>query len=494
MNQPNNFIQSHARNRRYVSKTVAQMQAVDSIDSAVVPPRTNDGTVQESLTGLERSERVTRRLDEAVLRLDRAASMRRQRDSAGSAGVTAGADVAVAEERVVPAPKSHLLQDSPSAIKRPSDRLKPMRGDRRDDATGMQLDASVTESTSIWMESADQSTRLRIDRPVDDAARRIGEPLIVSGVARVPVSPVVDTNTIETEVRSVPPVETEPPRAPVHEPESHSVPDIASRLTQQVSEAERYLAESMRQQTTEVASPTPVAEPVPAVEIQPTSVPAEETKEAAKRAFVAAWQVTELDIPDTVSELFLCGSLADQLGQHIVDAQLDGLGSIAITSVLPGEGRSTVAMGIALSVAFTGMKVALVDADIDGPTLVDDFALELDQDWIDAIRDGIPVEEIAVASESDALTLIPLLPGADELSPASSELEQVVERLKQSFDLVIIDCGTAALATAGLCDSALIVRDVSRTDESEVETLVNDLRRNGLTGVGIVENFCHDVE
>jgi Mrp family chromosome partitioning ATPase len=90
--------------------------------------------------------------------------------------------------------------------------------------------------------------------------------------------------------------------------------------------------------------------------------------------------------------------------------------------------------------------------------------------------------------------LIPLLPGADELSPASSELEQVVERLKQSFDLVIIDCGTAALATAGLCDSALIVRDVSRTDESEVETLVNDLRRNGLTGVGIVENFCHDVE
>ncbi|WDQ18832.1 CpsD/CapB family tyrosine-protein kinase [Rhodopirellula sp. P2] len=490
MNQPNNFIQSHARNRRYVSKTVAQMQAVDSIDSAVVPPRTNDTATQESLTGLERSERVTRRLDEAVLRLDRAASMRRQRETVGSVDETTAVETAVAEEPVVPAPKTHLLQDSPSAIKRPSDRLKPMRGDRRDDVTGMQLDASVTESTSIWMETADQSTRLRIDRPVDvdDTARRIGEPLIVSGVAKIHASPIVETNTIEMAASPAPVVDSEPPRAPVRDLESHGVPDVASRVTQRMSEAERYLAESMQQQTAVIAEPAPVAE------AQPTAVPSEEPKEVAKRAFVAAWQVSELEIPDTVSELFLCGSLADQLGQHIVDAQVDGLGSIAVTSVLPGEGRSTVAMGIALSVAYTGMKVALVDADIDGPTLGDDFALELDQDWIDAIRDGIPVEEVAVASESDALTLIPLLPGADELSPASSELEQVVERLKQSFDLVIIDCGTAALSTASLCDSALIVRDMSRTNGSEVEALVDELRRNGLTGVGIVENFCQDTE
>ena len=89
MTQPNNFIQSHARNRRYVSKTVAQMQAVDSIESVTELPRTNDTAAQESLTGLERSERVTRRLDEAVLRLDRAASMRRQRETEGTvAGTT----------------------------------------------------------------------------------------------------------------------------------------------------------------------------------------------------------------------------------------------------------------------------------------------------------------------------------------------------------------------------------------------------------------------
>ncbi|WP_431192288.1 AAA family ATPase [Rhodopirellula bahusiensis] len=497
MNQPNNFIQSHARNRRYVSKTVAQMQAVDSLDSSSAAPRTNDATIRESLTGLERSERVTRRLDEAVLRLDRAASMRRQRGTEVTLGEATEVETSpVDNDPVVPAPKSHLLEDSPSAIKQPSDRLKSMRVDRRDDATGMQLDASVSESSSIWMETADQSTRLRIDRPVDaeDTARRIGEPLIVSGVAKIPAAPVVDVDSLHTEVLQPSSAAPETIQTPVHHPEPQPMPDVASRVTQSVSEAERYLAESMRQQTAHMADPAPVIEPEPAAVVQPVTAPVDEPVEVAKRPFVAAWQVNELEIPDTVSELFLCGSLADQLGQHIVDAQLDGLGSIAVTSVLPGEGRSTVAMGIALSVAYTGMKVALVDADSNGPTLVDDFALELDHDWIDAIRDGIPVEEIAVASESDALTLIPLLLGAEELSPASSELEQVIERLKQSFDLVIIDCGTSALSTASLCDSALVVRDAGRTDVSEIETLVQELRRNGLTGVGIVENFCQDTE
>ncbi|GAB5512435.1 MAG: AAA family ATPase [Rhodopirellula baltica] len=496
MTQPNNFIQSHARNRRYVSKTVAQMQAVDSIESVSELPRTNDTANQDSLTGLERSERVTRRLDEAVLRLDRAASMRRQRETEDAVAGTPSDQPAPVSDPVVPAPKAHSLQKLPSPISQPSDRLKPMVGDRRDDVTGMQLDASVAESSSIWMETADQSTRLRIDRPVnaEETARRIGEPLIVSGVAKIPVAPVSDTNTIESVASQPVAHKAAPSHVPAEVPKPQSTPDVAARAAQTMSEAERYLAESMRQQTATVAEPTPLIQPEPLAAIETISAPVKEPVQVAKRPFVAAWQVNELDVPDTVSELFLCGSLADQLGQHIVDAQLDGLGSIAVTSVLPGEGRSTVAMGIALSVAYTGMKVALVDADSNGPTLVDDFALELDHDWIDAIRDGIPVEEIAVASESDALTLIPLLPGADELSPASSELEQVVERLKQSFDLVIIDCGTSALATASLCDSALVVRDASRTDVSEIESLVNELRRTGLTGIGIVENFCQDSE
>ena len=496
MNQSNNFIQSHARNRRYVSTTVAQMQAVDSIESVSDLPRTIDTAAQESSTGLERSERVTRRLDEAVLRLDRAASLRRQQETEGTGAGTPTDHVAPASEPFVPAPKAPLIQKSSTPINRPSDRLKPMVGDRRDDVTGMQLDASVAESSSIWMETADQSARLRIDRPVnaEETARRIGEPLIVSGVAKVPVAPVSDTNTIETVVSQPVAYTSAPSQAPTQEPQPQSMPEVASRATQTMSEAERYLAESMRQQTATVTETAPSIEPEPIAAVETVAAPIKEPAEVAKRPFVAAWQVNELDIPDTVSELFLCGALADQLGQHIVDAQRDGLGSIALTSVLPGEGRSTVAMGIALSVACTGMKVALVDADSNGPTLVDDFALELDHDWIDAIRDGIPIEEIAVASDSDALTLIPLLPGADELSPTSSELEQVVERLKQSFDLVIIDCGTSALSTASLCDSALVVRDASRTDVSEIEALVDDLRRNGLTGIGIVENFCQDSE
>ncbi|WP_236617816.1 hypothetical protein [Rhodopirellula europaea] len=263
MNQSNNFIQSHARNRRYVSTTVAQMQAVDSIESVSDLPRTIDTAAQESSTGLERSERVTRRLDEAVLRLDRAASLRRQQETEGTGVGTPTDHVAPASEPFVPAPKAPLIQKSSTPINRPSDRLKPMVGDRRDDVTGMQLDASVAESSSIWMETADQSARLRIDRPVnaEETARRIGEPLIVSGVAKVPVAPVSDTNTIETVVSQPVADSPAPSQIPAREPKPQSMPEVAVRVAETMSEAERYLAESMWQQTAAVAEPAPSVQP-----------------------------------------------------------------------------------------------------------------------------------------------------------------------------------------------------------------------------------------
>ncbi|MCC9641302.1 P-loop NTPase [Rhodopirellula sp. JC740] len=488
MKQSNNFIQSHARNRRYVSNTVAQMQAVDSFDATTDSTETPKA---DSLNDLQRAEVVTRRLDEAVLRLDRAASMRRLRekqdlDSQASTAESIANPVDESATPVVPAPKANAVTQGGS-VSRPSERLRPALGDRHDEASGMQLDASVTETTSIWMETEDQSTRLRIDRPidVDETARRLGEPLIVSGVARVSDEPIAPTqspveNVVEPMARFAPVPQQVPPTV-VEQPHVAPEPVVSPAPSQRMP----------MDRPVEVSAPQSF---VPAASVIPESTPSAPTKPVGKRPFMAAWQVDELEIPETVSELFLCGSLADQLGQHIVDAQKDGLNTIAVTSVLPGEGRSTVAMGVALSVAFTGMKVALVDADSTGPTLVDDFALELDQDWIDAVRDGIPVEEIAVSSEADALTLVPLLHGAEEMEPSTSELEQVIERLKQSFDLVIVDCGTSAFASAGLCDSALIVRDTSRCEADDVETLAQALRRQGVTGVGVVENFCQDID
>lgn len=208
------------------------------------------------------------------------------------------------------------------------------------------------------------------------------------------------------------------------------------------------------------------------------------------RPFQATWQVDEFIVPPTVDELFLAGSIAEQLASRLAAARSDGLHTIAVTSAKSGEGRSTVAIGMALSVAFSGLKVALVDADPHGVKLATDFQLDLDNSWLDTVRTHLPMEEAAVYSNADSLTLLPMLQRDDEQAMESTDLRRLLRKLKNCFDLVIVDCGASAVAEVSMCDTALIVRDVHRTKALEVETLAMSLRRNGLQGIGVVENFC----
>ncbi len=242
-----------------------------------------------------------------------------------------------------------------------------------------------------------------------------------------------------------------------------------------------------REHSTPEAEPTPTpATPAPVSESHNDDKPVSESP----IDFIAAWQVDEFILPSTIDQLFLADSMAEQLAGRLAEAGADGLRTIAITSVTPGEGRSTVAMGLALSIAFSGLRVALIDADRNGVKIASDLQLDLDHSWPEAIRSSLPLEEIAVASQADALTLLPLLDREGGADFESAELNQVLMRLRQSFDMIVVDCGAAAIDEIILCGTALIVRDEQRTEVSEVETLSQTLCRRGVHGVGVIENFC----
>ena len=134
----------------------------------------------------------------------------------------------------------------------------------------------------------------------------------------------------------------------------------------------------------------------------------------------------------------------------------------------------------------------MVDADRHGGHLASDLQLDLDHSWVEAIRSGMPLEEIAVTSQADALTLLPLLETEEGANFAHEELEMMLARLKESFDMIVVDCGASAIDDIVLCGTALIVRDNQRTAASEVEGLSRSLRSRGVQGVGVIENFCDE--
>lgn len=207
----------------------------------------------------------------------------------------------------------------------------------------------------------------------------------------------------------------------------------------------------------------------------------------------AVWEVDVFDIPTPVADLFFEGTLFQQIAERMSEAVGSGLSSVLVTSTKAGEGRSSVAIGIAMAAAATGIRVALVDADTDDPTLADDLRLELQSGWVDTVRGGLPIKEVAVHAVEDGVTLIPLMPPGERNAATAFEVVQLVELLRDKFELVIIDGPTAQSAhihqCASIVDSAIIVRDMARTDTLAINEFSYRLRESGVLGVGVVENF-----
>ena len=206
----------------------------------------------------------------------------------------------------------------------------------------------------------------------------------------------------------------------------------------------------------------------------------------------AAWEVDSFEIPRRVAELFFDEEFFRVIAEHLGQSVKDGLRSVLVTSLMRGEGRSTVALGTAIAAAATGIRVALVDVDVDRPGQAEQLRMDVDADWIEMIRSGQPLENAAVVSIEDGVTLLPLLSHTDNpITPL--ELDCLTDRLTGCFDLVMFDSSSvddwATQRIASSIDSALIVRDVRSTSTAEIALAANRLRHLGLRGIGVVDNF-----
>ena len=119
---------------------------------------------------------------------------------------------------------------------------------------------------------------------------------------------------------------------------------------------------------------------------------------------------------------------------------------ILVTSSIPGEGKSYVSANLALSIALTGKKTALVDMDLRKEGVSGIFNLENKPGISNMLTSELSPESIKHKEEGD-LYIFP----SGEKSLNSSELltnEKLVQfftGLKQEFDAIIIDYGWQTL-------------------------------------------------
>jgi succinoglycan biosynthesis transport protein ExoP len=138
---------------------------------------------------------------------------------------------------------------------------------------------------------------------------------------------------------------------------------------------------------------------------------------------------------------------------------------ILMTSALPGEGKTTVSMNLAIALARLRRRVLLVDADLRRPSVHRALRLDPDTGLGALLRKSTTFEE-AVISCSDLPNLF-ILPAGPTKLPDDAELlsygfKDLVDNWRQRFDHIIIDTPPVLAMTDAVCisveaDSVILV-------------------------------------
>ncbi len=171
---------------------------------------------------------------------------------------------------------------------------------------------------------------------------------------------------------------------------------------------------------------------------------------------------------------------------------------VMITSAVGGEGKTSLASHLATSLARSGLRTLLIDADLRIPSIHRLFDLPVavgltevlrgEVEWADAIA-ATAIEDLKVltAGKSDRQTISLLAQG--HLGPLFAEL-------KEQFDFVIVDSSPVLPVADGLIvaqhvDAALfsIFRDVS--SKTNVLAASDRLQRLGVRILGAVVTGAH---
>jgi non-specific protein-tyrosine kinase len=177
-------------------------------------------------------------------------------------------------------------------------------------------------------------------------------------------------------------------------------------------------------------------------------------------------------------------------------ATMDRLGQVLlVTSPNAGDGKSTTAANLAVTMASAGKRVVLVDGDLRRPSLHQIFNLENRVGLTSALLSGNGARSCIQPSGFDSLSVLtsgPLPPNPSELL-SSSRMRDLMEAMRRETDAVIMDSPPALVVTdatllAALADGTVLVAEAGRTRSAALRQAVDGLSRATDRLLGVVLN------
>ena len=229
------------------------------------------------------------------------------------------------------------------------------------------------------------------------------------------------------------------------------------------------------------------------------------TREATDRSTRSREQLEQLSVSPCLSELPARRGGAPRFG---TDRQFDDairtlrtrllrkMGPetrrVLVTAPFGGEGTTTTALNLALSLVELGEKVLLIEGNVRRPAIASLTKVTSKLGLFNALADGAaPGEAVHSTPVQNLFILASQTARDDETLPHGADLPDVLRDLSAHFDRVVVD-GPPVLATAdngllaGAVEVTVLVVRAGRTSVDEVADALHALRSTDTDVVGTV--------
>ena len=169
----------------------------------------------------------------------------------------------------------------------------------------------------------------------------------------------------------------------------------------------------------------------------------------------------------------------------------EGCRIVGLTSSMRGEGKSTTAVNLSYTLAETGKKVLLIDADLRLPSVAKKLEIKGTPGLSNLLADSEIIE--GAIRKSDILESWDILPAGD-IPPnptemlGSLQMEKLITRLSEAYDYIILDLPPVNIVSDALVVSKLLsgMLVVVRENYSQRRELKNCMRQLDLSSVKVL--------
>ncbi len=209
-----------------------------------------------------------------------------------------------------------------------------------------------------------------------------------------------------------------------------------------------------------------------------------------KPQFLSPWTIQVSNWPPSWESLDLIYKNIELLNS------VSAFKSLMITSALAGEGKSTLAVGLALSAARLHQRVLLIDADLRCPSLHKQLNIPNEQGLSTLLTSDVPIptpNSVELSGSCiDILTAGPTPEDPPNLL-SSQRMRQLMARFEQNYDLVLLDAPPVlglvdAILAGSFCSGVVLVAridQVTRTEVTQAKAMLSKLNVIGVVANGI---------